>query len=232
MRPMALQFHVEPHAPHRWLDTPVQRKQTTGPAGPIPICPRPANWSSHVRTRPVRRPLESVGQACRRACSSAIGWPQSTARVDPRSLAWCAGGGTPSRSDAPDVRRVVPIDTCTPHSYSPRPQRQFHVKHLLHATRFKARGATHMTRQDRRTSPPRGGEIQRARKGAGFPVHAKLSTARILRPTASSGPTPYISRRARPVIAVLHSRAAAKKDGAARVRFAAPPGRRISRRST
>src|SRR5690606_30150685 len=64
-----------------------------------------------------------------------------------------------------------------------------------------------MTRQDRRTSPPRGGEIQRARKGAGFPVHAKLSTARILRPTANSGPTPYISRRARPAIAVLHSRA-------------------------
>lgn len=68
--------------------------------------------ASHVRTRPVRRPLESAGQACRRACSSAIGWPQSTARVDPRSLAWCAGGGTPSRSDAPDVRRVVPIDAC------------------------------------------------------------------------------------------------------------------------
>src|SRR5690606_41806554 len=45
---------------------PVQRKHTTGPAGPIPIRPRPANRRRMYGHAREDVPSESSGQSCRR----------------------------------------------------------------------------------------------------------------------------------------------------------------------
>lgn len=190
-RPLALQFHVEPHAPQcRWLDT-----QSSGSK----------RLDQQDRNRSVHGPRTGV------ACTYTPGRTPCTGRAhlclsllrsgSPRGTSSVAGHAANALRCPQGIEYATLLLGSTTEAV-PRETRCL-ACHVGWLASLEAYGV-----EDHRTTPPRGGEIQMARKGVGFPVHAKLSTARIMRPTANSGPTPYISLRARPVIAVHHSRAA------------------------